>query len=458
MDTLRADHLGIYGYGRPTSSDLERIFAGGAVFDRAYATASYTSASTASILSGRLPQEHGVRLFDQLLPERAVLVTDLLPEAYERVAFVSSRVVSDDGMGLARRFDHFDDRMDLRDDVPRVERTARQTTDDVLRWLRDARDPDRPLFLWVHYMDPHAPYRPPDPWIHRFSHREPHPGKSARIPEYAREEGVEDPLYYVDRYDEEVAYTAAQVARLLRGYARLRPLDDALVIFTADHGETLAERRFAFTHANHVWDEQVRVPLLVRGPGVEAGHRTSLVSLIDIVPTVLAFAGAPVPEDLEGTDLRARSPEADRTVFFEAVHAFGQHQWRGALRGGEKWTLRLRSQAPHVEAARAYDLSTDPGERRPRRFDPETEGDPAARRLWELVQSDPDPAGRPREFRRGTLTEETAHLLRELGYADAWLGPPDAEGDPDGSDAEAGRGDSDPEADPGGSEARPRGE
>ena len=407
IDTLRADHLSLYGYARPTSPQLERHFADGAVFDRAYAASAYTSASTASLLSGLLPQAHRVRLFDQLFPDDVAWVTDLLPDRYQKVAFVSTKILSDAATGLAKHFDHFDDR------IEGSERTAAPTTDAVLAWLAEERDPARPLFLWVHYKDPHAPYSPPAAHHGRYRHETPSGRSLRRIPEYARLPGADDPLDYVDRYDEEIAYTDEQVGRLLDGYAALRPIDEALVVLTADHGESLIERPFWFVHANHVFEEQVRVPLLLRGPGVEPGRRQGLVSGLDVLPTLLAFAGVPTPDGLDGRDLRQGESAPDRTLFVESVHYLNGRQWRAAIQGDRKWVVMLEQGDELVRRKKRYDLANDPEERKPLRWS----DDPPARRLLALVEEDPDPAGRPSDARHGRLVEENPLLLKALGYA-----------------------------------------
>ena len=410
IDTLRADHLGIYGYERPTSPQLERLFHEGAVFERAYATSAYTSASTASLLTGALPQEHGVRLFDQIFPETVPLASELLPEAYQTAAFISTKILSDKGTGIASRFDHFDD------EIAEHERVAGSLTDAALAWLRDGRDPERPLFLWVHYKDPHAPYAPPEGYRGRYRHEAPSGRPLKRIPPYARDATATDPLDYVDRYDEEIAYTDAEVGRLLDGYAARSALDDALVLLTADHGESLLERYLWFVHAHQVFEEQVRVPLLLRGPGVVPGPRRGLVSGIDVLPTLLAFAGAPRPPDLVGIDLRAAAAVADdRVVFAESIHYLNGSQWRAAIQRDRKWTVMLRRDGELVRQRRVFDLRADPGEKEPQ---PWSDGATAGEQLLALARADPDPAGQPDAVERGGLVESNPALLKLLGYAE----------------------------------------
>ena len=116
-----------------------------------------------SILSGQLPQDHGVRMFIQLVPQQTKLIPDLLPPEYQTAGFVGNAVLTDQAMGIAHRFDHFDDYIDTKAVYSRnYERNAVRTTDAALRWLREERDPEQPLFLWIHYMDPHSPHRAPE--------------------------------------------------------------------------------------------------------------------------------------------------------------------------------------------------------------------------------------------------------------------------------------------------------
>lgn len=428
VDTLRADHLGLYGYPRATSPNLDRWFEGGAVFERAYSTEANTPQSVISILSGLLPQEHGVRLFYQLVPDRTQLISDLLPPAYQTAAFVSNLSLTDEATGLAHRFDHFDDFVDEGDVF--YERNARRTTDAVLLWLRKARSSERPLFLWVHYIDPHGPYHPPQDWQRSFKHGKPALVSAERVPRANRPTAVlqtgerADGLLAVDAYDEEIAFTDLQVGRLLDGYAALAAVDEALVIFTADHGESMMEHEIWFAHGYHVYEEIIRVPLMLRGPRLEHGRRAELASGVDVLPTVLAFAGNRVPASLSGRDLRRRSPIArERVVFAEAT--WQRRQWRAAIWGQGKWLIRVSRRTGRVTGSRYYDLQTDPHELEPQSWNG---GSPVAERLLELSRTDPDPGGIPSRYARGLrrgapkvaprATDEQLERLRHLGYVE----------------------------------------
>lgn len=424
VDTLRADHVGIDGYARATTPNIDRFFRKGEIFTNSYSAASNTSPSVISILSGEIPQVHGVRLLYQLLSPKVKILPDELPEVYQTAAVVSNIVLTNEALGIANRFDHYDDFVNEREPYRNIyERRASRTTDAALRWLKKDADPKRPLFLWVHYIDPHGPYKTPPDWKKTFHHAKARPIDPRRVPRFERFPGVTDGNTYVDDYDEEIAYTDAQVGRLLAGYAALRPIDKTLVIFTADHGESMMEHERWFTHGYEVYQEIDRVPLLLRGPGVEPGRCKLPVQGIDIAPTVLRFAGARIPSTISQVDLRSRRGLGpNRMLFLEATQ--GTFQWRGVVRNGKKWTLAVRGDR-RIVAARMYNLRTDPHELRPFRYQ---EDGAAARDLVRLVKTDPDPAGIPPKFRKGMMLnapkvaprvpKTMLSKLRALGYVE----------------------------------------
>ncbi|MAB80503.1 MAG: hypothetical protein CMJ89_14210 [Planctomycetes bacterium] len=424
IDTLRSDHLGLYGYGRGTTPGIDEWFQDGAIFERAYSAEASTSPSVVSLLSGKLPQEHGVRLFFQLLSEDVALVPDLLPPSYKTAAFVSNMVLTDEAIGFAGRFDHYDDFLDRRESKRRVfERNAETTTNAALLWLARRRDRTRPLFLWVHYIDPHGPYKPPSPFAEAFEHEGRLPVQLDRIPPFTRLEGVEDALEYIDRYDGEIRYVDRQIDRFLDGYARNQDPDQALILLMADHGETMADREHWFHHSFHVYEDIVHVPLLLRGPGVEKGRMQGLVSGIDVATTILAFAGGRGIAGGRGVDLRFGSAvDPNRIVLFEA--SLVDMQWRGARQGDGKWVAAVSGEKRLIPLRYRYDLREDPGEGTARDW----QGSEASALLEQLIRSDPDPAGVPSSYAKGmklsapkvapTVSKEQLEALRALGYAE----------------------------------------
>jgi arylsulfatase A-like enzyme len=226
----------------------------------------------------------------------------------------------------------------------------------------------------------------------------------------------------VRRYDTEIAWTDHHVGRLLDELEKHVDAARSLFLLTADHGESMMEHERWFTHGYQVYDEIVRVPLLLRGPGVPPGRHHQLVSGVDIVPTVLGFAGRSVPEGLAGLDLRRPVTwDAERAVFAEGSER--KRQWRTVVRGESKWIVGVQGEREVVDSRR-YDLAADPLELAPR----EPGADGALQLLLERVATDPDPAGFPLEYREGRqlsapkvrpdVSPAELEVLRSLGYAE----------------------------------------
>ncbi len=426
IDTLRADHLGLYGYARPTSPNLDRWFGDALVFEDAYATETATSPSVASLLTGLVPQHHRVRLFYQLLPgDVRTLAERLRDGGYQSAAVVSNVVLTDEAMGMAGRFDHYDDFIEDLEPTRRTwERKAGDTTDAALAWLRGGRDPARPLFLWVHYIDPHGPYRPPEDRPIDFTHEGREPVPDGRMLSYMMVAGAEDALEYVDLYDEEIAYCDREVGRLLDGLAPHVDAAQAAIVLTADHGETMAEHETWFTHQYDVYEGMARVPLALRLPSAQARAERvrGTVSLVDVAPTLLEIAGLGVPRELDGRSLLA---ERSGHALVEASGFQGRFQRRALVRGDDKWVVRLSCATGDVLERWRIRLDEDPGEER--RLDWRPEDAEEAALLLQRVAQDPDPAGVPRAYERGRRIDapkvrpdagpEALEALRALGYA-----------------------------------------
>ncbi len=309
IDTLRPDHLSLYGYRRATSPHIDAFARAAMTYDNAYTTATFTSPSVVSLLTGTLPANHGVRFLFQKLPASAwTLPRHLHAHGWWTGAVVSNFVLTASSSGLAPQFDEYDDAV-VEQQVMRkkvVQRLGEDTTAAALGWM--TRNRERPFFLWVHYIDPHGPYAAPPPFDRRFTSTASRRVKQAKIPAYQRILHIAELGYYVDQYDGEIAYADEYIGRLLAGAKALGLLADTMVILTSDHGEALTERHGGkavyFDHGHHVWEELARVPLVVYRPGGPIGRSDALVSLADIAPTVLDALGvAPPGHALDGVPL-----------------------------------------------------------------------------------------------------------------------------------------------------------
>lgn len=344
VDTLRADHLGVYGYARDTSPALDRWAEGAVVYDRAYSPTSWTRTATVSLLSGLDPSSHRVENRLDVIPEDVRLLSQVLREQ----GYATSAVVTNVNVlpiwGFERGFDSF---VDL--EAKKSSGTADRVVAELERQL-PALAGDAPFLLYAHLLDPHHPYAPPAPFDAKF-----------------RGESDSKLQANLDAYDGEIAFGDSQFERFIAALKANGVYEDTLVVFVSDHGEEFHEHG-GVQHGHTLYDEVVRVPLVVRFPGGEhAGRRVSApVSLIDVVPTVLAALGLPA---LEGVDGTALSPEPDGAGD-RPLHLSLNLMWhvnltdtiRGVLRGETKFLRRVRPEA-RVEL---YDVSEDPGEARNR--------------------------------------------------------------------------------------------
>jgi len=334
IDTLRADHVGAYGYARARTSTLDRIAAGGALFEHAFAAAPITLPSHATLLSGRYPPGHGsrdngLRIMDGV----PTLATELHAKGFATAAFVAAFPL-DHQFGLNRGFDVYGDRLPRGADGRLAnERPAASVINDAIAWLQSISNPQSPIpnhqfFLWVHLFEPHAPYGDPS---------------SAR------------PV--LDRYDEEIATADAEAGRLI---SALGPAaDSTLIVVAGDHGEAFGEHG-EYAHSIFVYDTTLRVPLLMSGPGVPAGTRvTDSVTLADVAPTVLLALGSTMSE-VDGIDLSptfARTPLAQRELYAESFAPLVEFGW-APLRAVRSGTWKAIA-APKPEL---FDLAQDPRE------------------------------------------------------------------------------------------------
>lgn len=377
VDTLRRDRVGAYGNRSGLTPNLDRFAASAVRYTHAFTPAPLTLPAHASILTGLLPQHHGIHnntLFR--LDERVPTLASLAKSAgYRTGAFVGAFVL-DGRFGLNHGFDEYDDHLPHSAGVSFhfSERRAADVVRLAIDWIVK---PGRgPWFAWIHLFDPHAPYAAPPDY---------RAGRSA--------------------YDAEVAYTDSEIGRLFASLDAAHALDRTLIVVTADHGESLGEHGET-THGLFAYNATLAVPLLVGGPSIRQGVIDAPVSHVDVAPTVLDLVGIARPERVDGTSL-ARTPPSDRAVYFEALDAALTHGWaalRGVIQSGWKYI--------ELPDAELYDLSADPREERNvLTHDARAEN---LRRLLSLMTSDGS-GGAPRAL----IDADAASRLRALGYTTA---------------------------------------
>ena len=376
IDSLRADHLGCYGYQRNTSPTIDLLASEGTLFETAIAPTSWTIPSHTTLLTALDPLEHGVRTYyTQLHRDTETLAEVLAANGYRTLAAVS-------GPSLAARYG-FHQGFDVYDDYSAIPRngenltgiTSKRLIASASSLLDDwaANDRQQPFFFFLHMWDVHELYNPPSPHDKTFDPSYAGDFTSADLFYRTPEEGAineVDVEHVVALYDGELRYTDSQIARLLDKLEEMGEIDNTLVVFTADHGEEFLDHD-DFGHMNTLYDEVIRVPLIFRFPGrVPRGKRVGgMVRLLDVAPTILSLVDVETSPGEFGTlttgaafhDLSpAFSQEAGNEP--QNLVALGDLEWtagRASVRTNQsKLVINTNTQ----EAVEFYDLASDGAE------------------------------------------------------------------------------------------------
>ncbi len=413
IDTLRAQNLGAYGYERNTSPYLDRLFAGGVRFDNARTVTSLTAPALASMLTSLHPHEHGsTRNGLRVRPNLFSFTKSLGRSGYATGAFVGNWTLKDKLSGLAEHFDSYEVLLTRKRwlGLVRGEATADDLVDVSLSWLDDHLEAgDRPFLIWVHMIEPHAPYRLRADYLEQIGVKRAGSVLSAR-----------------KRYDSEVAYSDARVGRLLDEVFERVPREEVLVVFLADHGESLGEHGY-WGHGRHLYEVTLRIPLAFSWPGtIESGVVAAPASIRDLAPTLLSLAGVEPPEFVGGFDwsgvlLRGEPAPAGRVTLHQAhKSAVGPQEEqtrlraRGLLEVGRVAEGRKEIYRVTNARLRVFELEDDPWETGS--VSPQDAAPSAELQTWldlvrrGLVVADDLPPP--------NLSDEDLDALRALGYLD----------------------------------------
>jgi arylsulfatase A-like enzyme len=372
LDTLRADRLGAYGSTRALTPFLDELAARGVVFERAYATSSWTSPSIASLFTSRHPIQHGIVGFESVLGQgEATLAESLRAQGFSSGGFSANFRIAEN-LGYGQGFDVWRAYLastDERDHGPKV--PARFVREQALDWLAGVwhRESPRPVFLYLHFMEPHSPYDPPDPvrerLVPRASRAEIDAANAVLLDFRFDDLSDQQVALLAALYDAEVAALDAELRTLFAALDANGFLEHSIVVVVADHGEEFREHG-KLLHGITLFEPGVRVPWLLIAPGLAAGRRLSQpVSLLDVAPTLLDLLGAPVQARFEGHSLlpllrgsEAASGSGD--ILLDLAPKFDAEEVRthsrGLVRGARK--LLVDPQGP----PRVFDLARDPGE------------------------------------------------------------------------------------------------
>jgi arylsulfatase A-like enzyme len=370
IDTLRPDHLGCYGYHRPTSPNIDEFAAGGVLFENVISQAPWTAPSFATVFSSLYPSQHGSMDVNSKIRESVpTLATMLKEKGYATGAIINAPALKPE-FGLSRGFDFYDM-------TPLGGRIGDGTTRDALAWIDENRG--GPFFMFVHYFDPHLPYAPPAGYDDLFNKGyrgrienpfdlEGFSKARGRLFEEMKDLTQDDWAEILDLYDGEIVFADEAFGDLIRGLEDRGLTEDTVIILLSDHGEEFFEHG-GFEHGHSVYDELIRVPLVIWLPGVarEGTRVRNQVRLLDVTPTVFDLLGLDTPAHFEGVSLvpylaggtsveaRAGSLLPPHIAYAEAIRL-----------GAEKKAVTAR---PHkviydlISTEREfYDLDSDPGE------------------------------------------------------------------------------------------------
>jgi arylsulfatase A-like enzyme len=310
IDTLRADHLGAYGYKRPTSPRIDALGRAGTVFESAYTAWPKTRGSMVIMLTGRNTSRNGYsKTHPGLLDFNPTLASVLKESGYATAAIVDNPNVAAQN-GYAKGFDSYRETWEETSLATEADR-MRAITDGGIAFLRNAGS-DRPFFLWLHYVNPHAPYTPPPPFDTAFLDAAANAGPRLRlvpdlhggIPKRWAVRGQDRLGYYVAQYDGEIAAVDQEVGRLVEAWQGSAAGKNTVMVLTSDHGESLGEHDYYFDHGEDLFEPSLAVPLLAVVPGGKAGVRSRVfASTLDVVPTILDAVKVSYPPDLGGVSL-----------------------------------------------------------------------------------------------------------------------------------------------------------
>ena len=349
IDTLRADHLGCYGYPLPTSPNLDRLAARSALFEHAESASSWTLPSMTSLMTGLSTSAHNCDHLGSRLDPSYRTFAEVLRDAGYDTGIVASHLFLTTSYGLQQGFTHVDTSI-VQDELDITSQDVAQRGIDWIR-AKSARaaelaarprdDPEddsaAPWLLWLHFFDPHAPYLA-------------HPGISERF-------GLERD---VERYDGEIAYTDLHLGRLLDELEQSPLAANTIVVVVADHGEEFGEHG-NFGHGYALYEECVRVPLIVHVPGVAPRRVEEVVPTVDLAPTLLDLARVALPHEIEGQTIAP-------LLWGESVpeqEALSEVRWQArqdikALRNGRwKW---IEQRVGEEQARMLFDIGADPTE------------------------------------------------------------------------------------------------
>jgi choline-sulfatase len=418
VDTLRADHLGAYGYERPTSPGIDRFFGDAIVFEDAHSTSSWTLPAFASLLTSTHSSTHGCWQFRSRLATSFTTLAEVLHGAGYHTAAVTSHIFLRENYGLAQGFESYDT-----SPIPKYRQihsaiSSPLVSERALTFLDRQADMEerRPWFLWLHYFDPHHAYNE-------------HPGVTGKF--------GRDP---VDRYDGEIAFTDAHLGRVLDRLSDTGLFDETVIAILADHGEEFGDHGGRY-HGVSLFNEVERVPLAIRVPGLLPRRVTATVSVVDFMPTVLdllrietpkvPMAGRSLLGLMQGTTMASGEELLESRLDLRKdadLEAYVTSRWKLIVEMPKHATRRPNGERPAETKVMLFDRVLDPAEARDIAAQHGEVVAELMRRLDGSLASARDDASFFVAAPAQDLSEEAIDELRALGYVGDQMGR-DAEDD-----------------------------
>jgi len=421
LDALRPDHLGCYGYPRNTSPNIDKLAGEGIIFDNAISHSTHTAPAMTSILTGLYPDRARVFEFGDKIFGKDFTLSCLLKNNGYATAFFSSHVSIASIKGFDDSFDTFYSIWTFRQDKNNKSLKVTEINNRITQWLKLNRN--KKFFLWVHYLEPHYPMNPPVHYKNMFAgnysanaairvpvSKDPAFGFGGIPLMLAETNGYRQDLnYYINLYDAAIRYADDCIGDLIDELKNLGLDRKTIVIISSDHGESLGEHGEYFTHGFNLYDELIKVPLVVRFCSFEPASKRidTQVGLVDLMPTILELTGTKEPLGIEGRSLmpsiRGDSSCSDRYLLgFTATNKL-------AVRTNN-WKLIYDQNSKQYEL---YDLKNDPQELNNLVF--------KEREQFKLLKNKLDSRLKqiqydPRKKNKVILDEESQQRLRSLGY------------------------------------------
>jgi len=382
VDALRADHVGLYGYPRNTTPHLDALGRESAVFLNAYSHSPWTHPSLASIHTGLHSRDHGITQWYHILNDNYTTLAEVFREhGYITEAYVT-HITFRPEYGYAQGFDYYDHSA-LQKGYPHFVSSSREVTDKIIGRLDGL---SKPFFIWVHYFDPH--------------HR------------YLQHKGLIFGKRPIDRYDSEVAYTDHHIGRLLDALKERGLYEDTVVVVTADHGEEFADHGGA-EHTRTLYEEVLRIPLIIKVPGLSRQKVEEAVVESDIAGTLLKLSGVGGSYEFLGDAIPfdgKRFTPVSKPVYAETRYRANFTHLKLAVNatciidGSYKLIVNHKNGRKQL-----FNLRADPREKNNLVDEEPTKAEELYRRLHKFYE-------KPKEAERHKLSEEAVENLRDLGY------------------------------------------